>query len=424
MSALHYEWKNGPAILKAHSKAKHKVLQGYLTEYFRRLCASWSRDSLKLTLVDAFSGGGVYDYNGMLCDGSPLILLNAEKEAKYWIEQSGRRKAFNFDISFFFVDKDTNATKLLHKCLLDKGYSHRIDKDIYVFNDDFLLKADFIIDFIKKKSPRNGRSIFILDQYGYKQVPFKLIKKILTELPAAEIILTFAVDALINFLTEKNNQSHHILTSIDIVAAPILDLIKTGGISAQRYAIQACLYQEIISQTTAKFYTPFFIRGEQGHGDFWLIHLSQHKTARDVMANVHWLNHNNFIHYGGAGLNMLGYSQNLDFLDQFNTKDQFDLGFQFDAQAKEKSITFLCEDILKHIYDSSKPLSIEQLFTTTCNTTPATLQLYKEAISSLLVEKQLDVTSIKGSKREKIHGGSNLDQTDFLSISQQQGFRF
>ena len=61
-----------------------------------------------------------------------------------------------------------------------------------------------IINDIKSKSKKNGRSIFILDQYGYKDAPIPVIRKIFLSLKKAEVILTFSIDSLIDYLTENN----------------------------------------------------------------------------------------------------------------------------------------------------------------------------------------------------------------------------
>ena len=46
-------------------------------------------------------------------------------------------------------------------------------------------------------------AIFLLDQTGFSQVALELIARIFRELPAAEVILTFAADALVNHLAER-----------------------------------------------------------------------------------------------------------------------------------------------------------------------------------------------------------------------------
>lgn len=326
MAIKHYDWRNGPATIQAHSLAKHSILQQYLAEYFKTLCASWNRNELKVSIVDAFCGGGQFDYGGKLVHGSPLILLNAAKEAEFLLEHSGRRKSFNLDVSYFFVDQDKHAINHLTKRLTEEGYASKINNKIHLFKDDFLKQANYIISKIKQKSPRSGRSIFILDQYGYTDVPLSLIRQVFHHLPSAEIILTFAVDALLNFATDKGDQTNKALASIDMSSDEIQNILKNGTDGEKRLILQASLLNQIIQKSNARYFTPFFIRGEGGHGSFWLLHLSQHSRARDVMTGVHWNNHNSFIHYGGAGMEMfgmLGYTtlskrlfQALDLIDQ------------------------------------------------------------------------------------------------------------
>ena len=130
-------------------------------------------------------------------------------------------------------------------------------------------------------------------------------------LPTAEVILTFAVDAFINFASDSH-ATKQILDRIDlpdVLKGRTLEEIKRVEKDFRLY-IQSCFYKALVEKCGAKFFTVFFIR-TTGHGDYWLVHLSQHPKARDVMTTVHWNKNNHFIHYGDAGLDMfrtLGYS--------------------------------------------------------------------------------------------------------------------
>jgi hypothetical protein len=165
-----------------------------------------------------------------------------------------------------------------------------------------------------------------------------------------------------------------------------------------RLFIQSTLYQSLVRNCGAKHFTPFFIRNRQGHGDYWLIHLSQHHKARDVMTNVHWQNHNHFIHYAGAGLdmfNMLGYDPRFD--DEH--LGQSVLGFEFDIPAREKSVTALMEQIPKIIYAHDDGLTYESLYVSTCNESPATSEIYQDALSQLVAHGAAAVVGPGGEHR-------------------------
>ena len=191
-----YTWEDGPEAIAQHSIAKHRILQSYLSAYFQTLAGGQRRDEFKLTLVDGFAGGGLYYHEDTkaLVEGSPFIFLNAAREAEFEINRN-RTKPVRFDISHFFVEARRSAFLHLEKSLREADYGSRIGNDIHLCHGKFEDESDRIIKFIVQKSPRNGRSIFALDQFGYKTVPTSLIRKILHTLPGAEVILTFAVDS-------------------------------------------------------------------------------------------------------------------------------------------------------------------------------------------------------------------------------------
>ena len=283
--------------------------------------------------------------------------------------------------------------------LREEGYGDRIGSGIYIDHARFQDKADAIIEFIKKKSPKNGRSIFALDQYGYKDVPTQLMRKIFDALPRAEIILTFNVDSLMNFAND-GDQMKDLLDGLgipDIFGGRSVDEIKSSH-RDWRLLLQSTLYRRIVENCGARHFTPFFIRNRGGHGDYWLIHMSQHHRARDVMTEVHWANNNYFIHYGGAGLDMfqmVGY----DPVHDASYLRQSHLGFEFDDVARRASIAALNEHIPRRVYADDTGMSFGELFATTCNNSPASAQIYRESIGRLMGEGTVKVVGADGAKR-------------------------
>ena len=416
MTQKHYDWKNGPDVIQQHSIAKHRILQSYLAAYFQTLVSSPNQDVLRLTLVDGFAGGGLYVHSDtrQLVKGSPLICLDATKEAEFLINKD-RRKPVKLDVSYFFVEADRHAHLHLGKVLRDEGYGSALNNTIHLRHAKFQDESDGIIQFIKQKSPRNGRSIFVLDQYGYKDVPTALIQKIFRNLPSAEVILTFGVDSFLNFAGDKG-LSNKLLDEIgvpDVFKGRTIEEIKTSE-RDWRLFIQSSLYRNLVARCGAKHYTPFFIRNKKGHGDYWLIHLSQHHRARDVMTEVHWANNNYFIHYGGAGLDMfhmIGYDPDRDSVQ----KGQFELGFEFDDEARNASIASLMEQIPRLIYANDEGASFGVLFATTCNNSPASAEIYRAAIERLVEHKVIEVISPEGVKRrsaQQIQASDQIVQPD------------
>lgn len=422
MTLKQYNWKDGPDFIQQHSVAKHRILEAYLAAYFRTLVSSPNQDVLKLTLVDGFAGGGLYVHQDTreLVQGSPFIFLKATREAEYLINKD-RRKPVRLLVDYFFTEADPHAHKHLDKVLREAGYGAQIGNGIYLEHARFQDKADAIIEFIKKKSPRNGRSIFALDQYGYKEVPTHLMRKIFEALPSAEVILTFGVDSLMNFAND-GEQVKELLDGLglpDIFAGMSIEEIKASD-RDWRLFLQSTLYRRLVENCGASHFTPFFIRNRGGHGDYWLIHMSQHHRARDVMTEVHWANNNYFIHYGGAGLDMfqmVGYDPAHD----SNYLKQSALGFEFDDVAKHASISALNEHIPRRVYADDTGISFGELFATTCNSSPASARIYRESIGQLIAERVIEVMPAEGGTRRS---AAQIKPTDQLVAPRQRAIQF
>ena len=407
-----YSWKDGPAEIKQHSIAKHQILRSYLSAYFQTLIPDGQpREEFKLTLVDGFAGGGLYFHEDTksLIKGSPFILLEAEKEADFRINQN-RTKTVRLDITHFFIESNRTTCSFLKDAF---------GNSIHILNSLFENEIEKIISFIKQKSPKNGRSIFILDQFGYSAVPTSLIRKILTTLPRAEVILTFAVDSILTYSSQKNFDNALTKAEIpDFLRGRSLKEIKDNDAQWRLY-IQSGLYKSLVTACKAGYYTPFFVRNKGGHGDYWLIHLSQHYRARDVMTAVHWQNQNYFIHYGGAGFdmfNMVGYDPTFD----NNFTGKMPLGFEFDNIAQQASVNALMKDIPGIAYANEEGISYEALFARTCNGTPATSSIYQEALGRLLQYKDIEIIGTDGSIRKS---GNNIKLSDrIIAPSQRQLF--
>jgi three-Cys-motif partner protein len=418
-----YQWPadGKPAVIQQHSVAKHEVLHAYLIDYIQTLVASPQQDQLRLTLVDGFAGGGIYvhDTTRQTIYGSPFTFLRSAEAAAELVNR-GRQKPVRMNIDYFFVEVDANAHSSLQRTLVAQGYSPRLGQDIHLFNSAFEDQVEPILQFITKKSPRVGRSIFLLDQYGYAEVPASQIRRIFQTLPAAEVILTFNVDSFLTYASDSD-VTRKTLADIgipDVLRGRTIEDIKRSE-KDWRLFIQSCLYRGLVEACGARFYTLFFIRTE-GHGDYWLVHLSQHPRARDVMARVHWTKNNHFIHYGGAGIDMfrvLGYSADRD--RGFTGQNAF--GFCFDDVAGESSVNALMTQLPQLIYAHDDGLSFGELFATTCNLSPADSVRYKGALERLVQHGDIEIVALNGARRLK---ASTITDKDQLLAAPQRTFSF
>jgi three-Cys-motif partner protein len=210
MVATHYDWEIGGALptLQRHSSVKHGLLRDYLVEYFLTLVSSPHQDHIKLTIVDGFCGGGRYadEDSGKEAPGSPIVILKAIKEAEFRIvSQQQRKKPIHFDVELICIDEDMGALNHLKWVLDEEGYGDKLEKEeIRLLHGTFESHAETVINRAKERSRISGKAIFVLDQYGYSEVPSNRLKTICTGLSKAEVILTFNVDSLINYLSFEN----------------------------------------------------------------------------------------------------------------------------------------------------------------------------------------------------------------------------
>ncbi|TXI24947.1 MAG: three-Cys-motif partner protein TcmP [Roseateles sp.] len=392
----HYDWVWGsrPPLLKRHSEVKHALLRNYLIKYFLTLFSRLQREQLRMTVVDGFCGGGLYlNEDGKEMPGSPLVILQAIDEARFLVmTRQERRKPIQIDVELICIDECPSALNYLRNLLIERNYGEALQSErIRLVKGQFAHHSDAVIKRCHDRSRQSGRALFVLDQYGYSSVPMRCLSDIFSSLGKAEVILTFYVDALIKFLDPKNLHQFQMATGIStgMTAAEIDDLKKSPW---WRVALQATLYEDVTRASAAKFHTPFFIRPEQGFGDFWLLHLSQHWKARDVMASTHWEHYNHFAHYGGAGFDMFstGYIGKLDDTGKLQS------GFDFSEVAAAVSEDTMLEQIPKLLSGVPDGITFDDFFMRLINSTPATRVMVEKALLKLSAHKEVQVLGDDG----------------------------
>lgn len=390
-----YNWCLGEELpdIDDHSLVKLNIIERYIEIYLKFLTKSCFCSNLKLTIVDGFSGGGIYKNN---ITGSPIRIKKAINSAQSIIsfeKEKSNCMPVDFNIDFRFIEKDLLAFEHLKVVLGDYGY---LNDSTECLLGEFSNNLDRLLLNIKNKG-RAERAIFILDQYGYSDAPIKDIQKIFSTLKNAECILTFSMDSLIAFISEQNSKVLENLGLSKEDCEQILDIRKDTDFS--RSKIQPLLYKSIVNASGAKYYTPFFIKSDKSNQAYWLFHFSSHPTARDEMIKLHWAEQNTFQHFGNAGLKMLlGY--NSDYKDNL---------FEFDNFARAKSIDSLSEEIPR-IIKNLKEIKVENLKELIINDTPASFDIIKESLTDSIKSGEIEVKSNQeNSKRKKFTTIKNDD---------------
>lgn len=323
-------------------------------------------------------------------------MLDAMRKAEE-LACAHRSKPFSLDVDYFFIEKDHEAFEYLKIVLEESQYRRLLTDKIHLMRDEFVPTVPAIIEFVKQRG-RARRTILVLDQCGYSHVPLDTIKSILEQLPNAEVILTFAVDSLIDYLSD-NEQTQELLNKIGINLPSHLIGHAKEEIDWRR-KIQFLLHNEIPLKTGAKYYTPFFIRSPDAHRDFWMIHLSGHYKARDVMVTLHWEENTSFAHFGRSGLNMLGYDPALD--HDLSPQD-FLPGFFFDQTALASSQESLIHQLPEQVSGFPNGVPFKDFFAQVTNGCPATLEIMRKVLSELAKEGAIEVRdSSGGTKRSRL----------------------
>ena len=407
MSGDKYAWSVGtpPPVLDPHSAAKHELVRSYLSEYIDILTSDPRQDLLNITLVDGFAGGGQYTYQGGIVPGSPLIFLQEIEVARARLDLR-KRKQFRLNAEFVFVEQKRSNFEFLQSVLRESPFGGLVGESVYPIRGTLANEIRRIIQRIRDRGTAH-RSIFLFDQYGYNQVTLACIRHILAELANPEIILTFNVDWLINYQSEKDEFLKAVMP-IELGLTDVKRMLTMKNDQREaRWFIQHFLYKHIVEQTGAPFYTCFYVVSPDSNRSYWLLHISGHPRARDEMARRHWAMSTHSVHQGKAGLNMLGFVPERDLA-------QLPMDFGFDLNAETRTKAALMTELPALIFDrrgAASPPTLGHLFTSVCNQTAATVDLVAQSLVALRAEGEIEIVGAKGRPKPR---GKNLSWNDAI----------
>ena len=420
MPRKEHEWSSidDPPTIELHSLNKHKVLEDYLHRYLKKLYSK-HRDYLRFSIVDGFAGGGIYrrSDNGETHFGSPVLIMKLVEKARIELANFYQKKV-ELRPRYYFVEKSEKNYKVLKQVLDSQGLNPSVDNKGGLIQGEFGQQASGIIRDIKSEG-RTHKAIFILDQYGYTDVPILTLQEIFRSLPDAEVILTFAIDWLIDYLSRKPDllkEQKIRFENLGIGVDPLeLVNMKCKGGQA-RLLIQNSLGRELSKNCGAKYFTRYFIQtdnkaGSPSHRSIWLLHMSQHPVARDEMVQVHWKSANQISTHAGFqgiddnGFRSLGYTTKYD-----EMLGQMNLYYNFDEVAENLSVDTLLQQ-LPHIIWERGPMTFSELMELLVNHMPASGDIVRKVLHTLLTHKDIQVNSAKGVKRQV---GQSIGRDDLI----------
>ena len=228
---------------------------------------------------------------------------------------------------------------------------------------------------------------------------------------SAEILLTFAVDVLINFLVPRPEIIQSV-APLDFTKPQINEMLEMRNGDGGKALIQRVLRQHVRSKIGASFDTPFFLRPKKSRRALWFLHLSRHMAARDVMIQKHWEAKNTIEHYGPGDIEILGW-------DNLNTHSLPSL-FDFSEIASETIRQQLPCSLMQKVdgLASESPVTLDALRFKIANDTAARFSDIDATLVQLHRAKEIEIYSADNKLRSA--AVRILRPTDLISIPSQR----
>ena len=228
------------------------------------------------------------------------------------------------------------------------------------------------------------------------------------ELKNPEILLTFNVDYIIDYLA-NTPEFLKAVKPTDLDQRKVDELLSMKDQTGGRWFIQHFLLNHVRRATGAKFFTYFFIKSPDSHRSYWLLHLSKHPLARDVMGQQHWDLRNHFIHHGPSGLKMPGFDPDIDPTQSF-------FNFNFDDDADQLAKATLLEELPAALFDAYRSndcgLSVTEFYEKYCELMPGTFTHLSSTLIRLRDEGEVGIFDEHGKPRPRT---GNLNWKDRIA---------
>ena len=403
-----FTWQVGtPApVIESHSDAKLRLLEAYLDRYFDIVCANRKMDRFRITLVDAFCGGGLFTHRGEDRLGSPLVMIDAVRRAEERLNR-GRRKPLTIETQFIFVDQDDAAIEHLRDALDQRRLHEAVTGKIRVRTANASSAMQDLVQSAQAWSQK-GRSIFLLDQCGYTDVPHRDIRMIYQDLPKSEVIVTYAFGAIYDYMTDRS-EFLAALAPIEVLPEQLRELLESKQFRAGRYFAGRILGRHLQHRVGSQFASRFFLRSERSDRDMWLVHYSKVLRSRLAMSDAHWSVQNS-ITQGEAGLDMVGFRPRWE--DQIS----FDFGFQdSDAGRMHSALMREIPEWLDQLEHEGAP-TFDAFLSLLADGTAATEEQFQRALNALQKESDIEILTPSGANKRQ---GTLIQPTHRISLPRQ-----
>ena len=371
-----FKWRQDPAtgvwtLPKAGDQTvkKHDLYAEYLREYLRIVGeGAWKSKRVRVTVIDAFAGGGEYkaeDGGRSLVPGSPLRLLRAAEEATQALLE--RHPSYDVEVRFWFNDADRDNADHLRQVLAREGYT--IDgKRIRVTTGRFADQVDAMIAAVREQQPRAGKALVIADQTGWKDATPGMLSRFMDALPGVELLVTLSAGMLLNpgrglnwdLLLSTRAWLHPEV--IQQFKADMQQIRQQPDHQVAKSSLALALRQvmsEVAVRTGATLFSAFTLVPDRSNQYLWVLHMVRMREgqergkvrARDAMLDTQWSLDGVTRHLGGTPRHYLGYkalrrSDNIATLDDLPLAEaeRLDLRRRFGMEMVEELLSLMQEE--------------------------------------------------------------------------------
>jgi len=403
MVETRYSWEAG-VELEEHTRCKHKILREYFARYLAVRCALPQQTKFRLAIVEAFAGGGRYKCGS---PGSPLIFIEGLRAAVegFNITRNAQGMApLDIECFLIFNDEEPGTIAILKSNVepilaAARTEVQKLHLQAVYFEKPFEALYPEIKALLERGRYQNV--LFNLDQYGHSDVQRSTLADISASFASAEIFHTFAISALLAFLSRTN--SVLLIKQLGFLGITQTDLSPLQGLMSKQEWLGAA--ERLVFDYfhgCAQFVNPFSINNPDGWR-YWLIHFANNYRARQEYNNV--LHHNNSMqaHFGRSGLNMLSFDP--------STEGAL---YLFDVSGRGNAKQQLLEDIPRVVTDFGDAIQVGQFYGSIYNMTPA----HMDDIHTAMIENgDLEIITEGGGLRRK---PNTIRSDDTLRMKQQR----
>ena len=254
-------------VYREHTRVKHEILEKYLKTWVMILGSYHKR----ICYFDGFAGRGEYE-GGF--PGSPVIAMRVGNDLKEHVKE----------MVCLFIEKDQDNFENL-RMVTSREQKTCPHCKIDVINEDFSTVIHGILEmFSKKDGGTLAPSFFFVDPFGFKGIPFALIKEILS-IPRTEVFITFMYRDIGRFLGAGNVEDvFDELFGTPVWRAILEKNLKHGD---REHALRDLYISQLREEAKVKFAWPFRVcMDEKTLTLYYLIHATNNFKGLYVMKGV------------------------------------------------------------------------------------------------------------------------------------------